>query len=355
MSTRVPARAERLLRWSLSPLDRPAILGDLEEEHTALRRTAGSAAADRWYWRQVLRSIAPNLWRRLRADPRREARFHSGLRAIAMGVLFLVPSLFVTSRRVPATVPIEWILCTIFGLCQVIVALVYRRVEAPSRQRRMLSWWSAGILSFWLIAGSWQLIPAGWLSVIVFGWLLALAMWPVWPRLPADLGADFRVQPKDGSGLGSAAWWLELPAESLGLSGLVLSRDWGVTASAHAARLPQVTIDRTFPPSARVRVRAAVNLSGRGERASVELLDCQGKQVWQAPAPLIVGKLVEVPASLDQLADRDPADHFGLIDEALPLATLEPGSYRLRVTVANDIFQSSHSDEVITIAPGQRP
>ena len=61
---------------------------------------------------------------------------------------------------------------------------------------------------------------------------------------------------------------------------------------------------------------------------------------------------LEVP---DQTVGEKFYRNFGLIDEALPLAALEPGSYRIRVTVANDIFQSSHADEVITIAPSLKP
>jgi hypothetical protein len=212
-------------------------------------------------------------------------------------------------------------------------------------------WLFVAIGLTWVAVDGWRLIAPNRFGWIVFGLMVAIALWP---RMPADVGDEVRVQPKGGSELGPAVWSLDLPTESLGLSARVLRREWDTT-SPHAGRLPQVTIERTFAPSDRVRVLVAVNLSGRGERASVELLDRHGKQVWQSPAPLIAGQLIEVPATLDELADRDPADHFGLIDEALPLATLAPGPYRLRVTVANDIFQSSSADEVITIAPGYRP
>jgi hypothetical protein len=244
-----------------------------------------------------------------------------------------------------------WFCYGIFGASQVVVALFYKRLDPPRRQRRWERWAFFGVALTWQTAAFWQVTDPTRMAWAAVGLLLALSLWP---RLPSDVGPEVRVQPKDGSGLGPPVWSLELPTESLGLSGLVLRREVPTT-SPDAARLPQVTIQRTFGPHDIVRVRAAVNLAGRGERASVELLDRQGKQVWQAPVPLVAGKLVEVPATLDELADRDPADHFGLIDEALPLATLAPGSYRIRVTVANDIFQSSSADEVITIAPSQQP
>jgi hypothetical protein len=244
-----------------------------------------------------------------------------------------------------------WICSGVFGAADVVVVLFYKRLDPSPQQRRLEKWLLFGVGLLWLTAASWRFVEPNRVPLIALGLLLAIGLWP---HLPSDVGPEVRVQPKNGSRLGPPVWSLELPTESLGLSGLVLSREVHTTAPP-AARLPQVTIQRTFAPHDIVRVRAAVNLSGRGERASVELLDGQGKQVWQAPVPLIAGELVEAPATLDELADRDPADHFGLIDEALPFATLAPGSYRIRVTVANDIFQSSHRDEVITIAPSQQP
>jgi hypothetical protein len=346
VSRPVPPRAERLLRWSLSPLERPAILGDLQEEHAALAQTKGADAAGRWYWNQVLWSVAPNLWRRLQADPRRAAHFRGGLRAMAVGAIWSICFFF--DSRITGS---WWVVYGLFGLCQVLVALFYKRLEAPSRQRRIEKWSaSLAICFFLLLVGYWRPLPSSWLALGLLGLLLIQALWP---RLPAEAGAEVRVQPKPGVGLYPSLWSFELPAEPLGLSGLVLHRARAETA--RDARLPPVTIDRVFTSDVTLRVRTAVNLSGRAERASVELLDRQGKQVWQSPARLVTGKLVEVPANLDELADRDPADHFGVIDEALPLATLAPGLYCLRVTVTNDIFQTSSADEVITIAPGQQP
>lgn len=66
-----PEFAERVMRWSLSSDDRSAILGDLQEECAAIAVTDGSSVARRWYRWQVLRSIAPNLGRRVRGHVRR--------------------------------------------------------------------------------------------------------------------------------------------------------------------------------------------------------------------------------------------------------------------------------------------
>src|SRR5580704_4213834 len=60
-----PHWAERLLRWSLSPVDRPAVLGDMQEEFSTLAASDPRAAV-RWYWRQTITSLLPNAGRRLR-------------------------------------------------------------------------------------------------------------------------------------------------------------------------------------------------------------------------------------------------------------------------------------------------
>ncbi|MEW5915512.1 MAG: hypothetical protein AB1762_03870 [Gemmatimonadota bacterium] len=50
-----------LLQRFLPADDRDAILGDLVEEQM-LRRRAGEPNASVWFWRQVLRSVAPIVW-----------------------------------------------------------------------------------------------------------------------------------------------------------------------------------------------------------------------------------------------------------------------------------------------------
>src|SRR5579863_7311167 len=60
-----PPLAERLLRWSLWPADRPAVLGDLQEEFATIAAT-DSRAAVRWYWRQTITSLLPNASRQVR-------------------------------------------------------------------------------------------------------------------------------------------------------------------------------------------------------------------------------------------------------------------------------------------------
>ena len=63
-----PPLAERLLRWSLAPGDRDAVLGDFQEEFAAIRETRGAAAARQWYWSQTAASLPSNVLRRIRGE-----------------------------------------------------------------------------------------------------------------------------------------------------------------------------------------------------------------------------------------------------------------------------------------------
>jgi len=347
VSAPVPPRAERLLRWSLSPLERQAILGDLQEDHASIAQAKGAVAARRWYWHQVLSSIAPNLWRRLRADQRRSRLFYSGLWTMAIGLSWGVIALF--PRSEPAMMPFFWPFYFLSGATQSAVGLCKKRLNG-SKRRLLVARWSLGALCLTGFAAAyWNLV-----TITEVAWTISLIGLVV-AALPngPDERAEARVQMKGASPTEARAWSFDLPTEPLGLSGLVLHRPRpGI--SREPDRLPPVTIERTFAPQERIRLRAAVNLGHGGEQTSVELLDSQGKQVWQAQAPLTTGTLVEVPASLDDIADRDPGDHFGLIDQALSFEGLALGRYRLRVTVTDGI-QSSSADEVITIAPPQKP
>ena len=71
-----PRLAVRLLALTSPESDLDCMLGDLEEEFAA-RRATGDSGARRWFWQQVLRSIPPNLSRRLRErNAGRRANLH---------------------------------------------------------------------------------------------------------------------------------------------------------------------------------------------------------------------------------------------------------------------------------------
>jgi hypothetical protein len=59
----------RLPRWLLGVLvsgaDRALFLGDIDEEFASRAESRGIRAARRWYWRQLMSSIAPLAWHRI--------------------------------------------------------------------------------------------------------------------------------------------------------------------------------------------------------------------------------------------------------------------------------------------------
>jgi hypothetical protein len=61
----VPRDARWMLRLAASREDRDALLDDLAQEATTLAHAEGPAAARRWARRQVLRSVAPLIGRRI--------------------------------------------------------------------------------------------------------------------------------------------------------------------------------------------------------------------------------------------------------------------------------------------------
>ena len=66
-----PPLAERILSWSLAPIDRHAVMGDFQEEFVALCEQRGARPATRWYWTQTLLSILPNVTCRVQGEAAR--------------------------------------------------------------------------------------------------------------------------------------------------------------------------------------------------------------------------------------------------------------------------------------------
>ena len=76
MRTAPPRLLERVVAASLAPEERAAVLGDLHEEFAGLESRVGRRAAISWYARQAVRSLGPNLIRRIsiaRRRPRTES------------------------------------------------------------------------------------------------------------------------------------------------------------------------------------------------------------------------------------------------------------------------------------------
>src|SRR6516165_10521728 len=116
MTDHIPPRAERLVRWSLAPWERHAILGDLQEEAGTIAATNGGLAARRWYWRQAIWSVWPNVVRRLKGDERRLQAFHSSLGLLVAWICLALLQIFgrAASREPHAFIAASsWILFSI--------------------------------------------------------------------------------------------------------------------------------------------------------------------------------------------------------------------------------------------------
>jgi predicted permease len=82
----LPRLAERVMAWSLLPEDRDVVLGDLCEEFAARAEQDGAAAARRWYWTQVRRSLPGNLRRRMPSPGPMPGGFAQDLKYAARGL-----------------------------------------------------------------------------------------------------------------------------------------------------------------------------------------------------------------------------------------------------------------------------
>ena len=302
MKDPTPRAARRLMTWSLAPWERPVVLGDLQEEFRDISDAAGEQAARRWYWQQAAMSVWPNLLRRLRGDQRRRQLFGRGAWAIASGLLWTV-----------------------------------------------MAAWRTG---YWLVALPYFLVGAAIVLHSVFSKRVHVRYrWPWRTKDPAP--QEFLVRPKSASlSDRDVLLTLGVPNVPLGLSGLALCRPRSpadaVAPSVVHANAP--IIARTFTDAQSVRVLAIVNLTGGPARADVDVVDASGRVARSVPCPVTVGRLEQVVQSWDDIADEDPADHFGQVDVTVPLAGLASGAYRLRIT-ADDGVASSRREETILVQP----
>ena len=344
-----PARAERLVKWSLAPWERSAVMGDLQEEFRDLVVTAGEPAARHWYWRQAVASTWPNLRRRLQGDDARETLWSCGMQSFASGCVMLAGGLLprtISHHLDSLIIGTAWIGN---GLITIAQSLFRRRVVAPAWQARALLWFFliTNLVIFfapmWLPAPPYQTLPA------ILGTWFALQLWPWWPADPPP--REFLVGRKADSEQDTGAFLtITVPNAPLALSGLVLMRAAAdaVVAAPRPVRRGDPTIDRAFTPADAVRVCAIVNLTGPAAHATVDVVDARGRIARTVETTAASGALEQVVRRWDDIADHDRAEHFGQVDVTLPLANLAPGAYRLRVT-ATDSTHTIQREEAIVV------
>ena len=354
-----PRRAERLARWSLAPWERPAVLGDLQEEFRDLSDMAGVSVARRWYWRQSIVSIWPNLLRRLRGDECRRHLCGQGVSYVAVGLLMIAQESLLPRGRGPDS----WMCGAVWmlsGAISVVDSLVRKRTSMPALKIKVLR-----ILCCLAISGG-VLISALWPQLMLqhttqstwtfLSLVFMIRLWPWWPTdpPPEEILVRSKADP-DQNPEGLLAF--DVPNVPLGLSGLVLCHaparaDDG--AAPRAVHREEPTIDRAFTGVDAVRVCAVVNLVRPRARAIVDVVDSGGQVARTVRIPVSVGPLEQVVTVWDDIAADDPAEHFGQIDVTLPLADLAPGSYRLRVTAA-DATHTSQREEPIVVRVLREP
>jgi hypothetical protein len=105
-----------------------------------------------------------------------------------------------------------------------------------------------------------------------------------------------------------------------------------------------------------VRIYAALNGVDSGAHATMEVIDTTGQVVRTLPADVSTAGLERViePTEDDDEDDgtnRQGAGHFGEVDFKLRLADLEPGPYRVRLTV-HDGARSSVQQDGFIVTPG---
>ena len=340
-----PGRAERLMRWSLAPWERAAVLGDMNEEFNHLLNLDGAEAARRWYWRQAIQSVWPNVVRRARGD---ESRLR-----LLQGQLFWVPYIALRYLRflegeIDLWIPILLVLGTIVVVGQ---ALFKKRLRPNRLQRRV----NLGIIFLlpllgWVVIqrGSWQ---AQQMFLGALGMLIVLQVWPWWgPHDVVPQEVAVRKKPEFGE---SAAHLLTVtvPNRLGAMSGIILCKP-GVSRPSVPTALHtwDPTIVRTFKSTDSIRICAMVNTNDAAVVAKVELLDRLGSIATAVREVASHVAIEPVVPKWDDYAEVDPPSVLSQIDVTIPLAGISPGRYTIRVSTPQAAMSSSETDAITIVA-----
>ena len=348
-----PERGERLVKWSLAPWERPAVMGDLQEEFRDLAATAGEPAARKWYWRQAITSMWPNARRRLQGDDGRYALWSQGMQGFACGCIWMAGN-WAFGRPLDAFVGTGWM---IFGAITIAESLFRKRVRASAVQIKVGS-----MLTLVAIAGTLLAAKARPLMAQQFLWaslvpVVMIRLWPWWPADPPPTAylVGRRADPDQDPG---ALLTIAVPNAPLGMSGLVLLHAPAgatVETAPRPIRRSEPTLDRAFTPADAVRVCAVVNLAGPSAQATLDVVDATGRVAQTVETTVGASSLEQVVKHWDDIADEDPAEHFGQVDVTLPLANLAPGPYRLRVTASDGGHKSQQEESIVVRAAAPSP
>ncbi len=372
MSLTPPPRAERVARWSLARGEQQNVLGDMHEEFVHISERSGAAAARRWYWRQALFSIVPNALRRYRNDERRQKRLRDGLQILVMGASYFALGVAGRYRYFPPSSQqnddFPFLLFSVMsgpiGLWHVLRAVLAKsmRTRVSSAQRRATFWlvtaMTVGLtivpLEFPTYSRTHTMTIVLAFSSLFLASLVGLNLWPRWPEDPVAPPLEFFVRKTADSDDEKNRWvTVAVPNTPLGLSGLVLSatrESNGLSSTAARVRTDAATIRRKFSSAETVRIYAAVNGVQSPAHAEMDVIDGEGRVVRSLPVDVATSGLERVIKADEKDVDEDDAPvhetplRFGGVDVRLPLATFQPGPYRVRLTVHDGAHSSVQQD-----------
>jgi hypothetical protein len=371
MTSRPPALAERIVRASLAPVDRQAVMGDLQEEFAALEAQTGPAAASRWYWVQTATSFAPNLVRRLRHSwllqrpeaNSAEARRRRRMRQLGVGLFALVLAGIAAARLTHRNVSDLLALAVptvVFGLVMMGFSFFhddYVRAESHFRSRLFATVMSVAYVSRFI-----GLISDGEVGGI-FSATLLLLMWPGrlqrWRR---ETVYAVRTPVIDGARwvYGDIYGTTSVPVVPLGMSRPILGRarvEPIPADDAVAGITPmRMTIKRTFAPSDAIRLFAVVKAPAADITATLEIHAGERDGITRVrPVSVSPGTLrpprpwPSYPPRAPVKPPEDSNPSLAELDVTVPLAGLAPGPYVLRL-VATDGALVTHEDTDIEVA-----
>lgn len=372
-----PRFAVRLMRWSLSPEDRPAVLGDLDEEFDAIANARSVADARRWYWRQALTSAAPNAMRRVRQAYLREYGTPEALRAQRKSRRFGFRLLALGAGMMVVSVPLHLSLANggavaAWGL--LLLAFSYLETGRPRRPKPGEGMVAFALIVTWLGAlivsrASEYLAPMGFIAFWVVINLWPRALWPVPIRRPparySVLTPIVHFRQADGSLYSTST----LPADPMAMDRPTLGLAEPMALPAEDSLEGMVplapVLRRSFRADESIRLFSVINADPDRLDATLEVRAQATGYVVRRVRISVTEATPKLPPPPPPWRDDDvvrlPQWPVSALDVVLPLGGLAAGKYDLRLVATEGTVTSSEDDEIVVLpdearqSPASRP
>jgi hypothetical protein len=362
-----PRWAERLLRWSLAPDERAAVLGDVQEEFAAIADN-DPARAVRWYRIQTLASVVPNVARQIRNqwaearyvinDEDRRARYRRLIGGLA--VVACVGLIFGILAGIYPRHSSDWLAeGLIFATPGFLLAIssFYRTAATASgttrgwlRSTAYFAWFALGVLH------RADELKYALMALSVLTWMWPRAMWP-FRRALAVRGFSVRSPVLTSFSRSAAFGTVTVPPEPWGMSQPIVGRAEppslppGYQSRGVVPLLPAPA--KTFDSGESVRVFAVVNANPEGLHGTLEVRVRGGRLLATIPA-VVTPATPKLPYRHQHGIDPDselprlPDAPMSELNSVVSLAGLRARGYTLRLTASNG-EGSSHQDTDITL------